>query len=542
MLESYSTRNPMQYHKLTAEEQKKRGILGRLVGVIADFVNPTRNGRKYTEELWDKTFNNPIMKEKLENRCCLGELGHPEDRQEIDIEKVAICLAEVPKKGDDGKLYGVFDILDTPNGRILKTLCDYGTNIGVSSRGSGDVTEDYSGEEIVEPDTYECECWDAVLLPAVKSARPAYVTESLDTKKTLKMALQESLANATDEEKKVMKDTMDELKIDYKDESLEDESVKEDEASERDEALVEEDVITPEKVDNIDSTQASSDIAAEDNGAELERELQEALKQNIALEAEIKRLQEKLSVCYTKETRYENALAQRKTQLTNEQDNSKKLSESIQSLKTALAASDKANKESESKLAKLNENLQTTKINQRSLSESLNVKDKKIQLLESKVSSLTEDYSKKVSTLESEKKTLNESVTALNEELKQKETDSKILRSQLSAKVKHAEQLTEKYKSIAKTAVERYITVRAKSLGISSQEIKSRLNENYSFNDIDKVCDDLQKYKLTVNSLPFNIAERKNIKARVTESKEIITSRDEDTDDDIDATLVNFIK
>lgn len=543
MLESYSTQNPMQYHKLTAEEQKKRGILGRLVGVIADFVNPTRNGRKYTEELWDKTFNDPIMKEKLENRCCLGELGHPEDRQEIDIEKVAICLAEVPKKGDDGKLYGVFDILDTPNGRILKTLCDYGTNIGVSSRGSGDVTEDYSGDEIVEPDTYECECWDAVLLPAVKSARPTYVTESLDTKKTLKRALQESLANATDEEKKVMKDTMDELKIDYKDESFEeDNSAKEDKVSEKDETLVEENVIIPEKVDNINSTQDSSNIAAEDNGAILEKELQEALKQNIALEAEVKRLQEKLSVCYTKETRYENALAQRKTQLMNEQDNNKKLSESIQSLRTALAASDKANKESESKLAKLNENLQTTQTNQRSLSESLNVKDKKIKLLESKVSSLTEDYSKKVSDLESEKKTLNESVTALNEELKQKETDSKILRSQFSAKVKHAEQLTEKYKSIAKTAVERYITVRAKSLGISAQQIKSRLNENYSFNDIDKVCDELQKYKLTVNSLPFNVAERKNIKARITESKEVITSRDEDTDDDIDATLVNFIK
>ena len=99
MLESYNTRNPMQYHKLTAEEQKKRGILGRLVGVIADFVNPTRNGRKYTEELWDKTFNNPIMKEKLENRCCLGELGHPEDRQEIlDPRKTETALA-APKVG-----------------------------------------------------------------------------------------------------------------------------------------------------------------------------------------------------------------------------------------------------------------------------------------------------------------------------------------------------------------------------------------------------------------------------------------------------------
>ena len=145
MLESFNTNSEMQYQRLTKEEMQQRGILGRLKGIIADFKNPTRNGRRYTEELWDKTFDDPIVKEKIENRCILGELGHPADRQETDIEKVAICLAEMPKKGNDGKLHGIFDILDTPNGRILKTLCDYGCNIGVSSRGGVDTFEDYDG-------------------------------------------------------------------------------------------------------------------------------------------------------------------------------------------------------------------------------------------------------------------------------------------------------------------------------------------------------------------------------------------------------------
>ena len=36
------------YQKLTPQEQQKRGILGRLVGTIADFKNPTRNGRLYS--------------------------------------------------------------------------------------------------------------------------------------------------------------------------------------------------------------------------------------------------------------------------------------------------------------------------------------------------------------------------------------------------------------------------------------------------------------------------------------------------------------
>jgi len=101
MLEHYNVNNEMQYQKLTAEEQRERGILGRLVGIIADFKNATRNGRRYTEELWDKTFNNPLIREKFENRCLFGELGHPVDRQEVDMEKVCICLAEPPKKGND---------------------------------------------------------------------------------------------------------------------------------------------------------------------------------------------------------------------------------------------------------------------------------------------------------------------------------------------------------------------------------------------------------------------------------------------------------
>ena len=195
MLESFKT-DKFNYKRLTLEEQKNRGILGRLVGVIADTTGATRNGRKYSSTLWENVFASPVMKEKINNHCLFGELGHPADREEVDMEKVAICMAELPKKGEDGKLYGVFDILSTPNGKILKSLCDYGCNIGISSRGTGDLFTDENGDESVDPDTYVCECFDAVLIPAVESARLKYVTEALDTKKynkTLRQSLSESL-------------------------------------------------------------------------------------------------------------------------------------------------------------------------------------------------------------------------------------------------------------------------------------------------------------------------------------------------------------
>ena len=218
--------NKCEYKKLSPEEQKRRGILGRLVGVIADFKHPTRNGRMYTEELWDNVFKDPIMQEKLKTRSVFGELGHPADRTETDMEKIAICLAEEPKKYPDGTLKGVFDILDTPNGRILKTLCDYGCQIGVSSRGEGDLIEDWTGSgEKVDPKTYSCECWDAVLLPAVESARPSYVTESLNSNALkLKKALTEALEKATPENKKIMTETLDRLNIDYESKSADNKS------------------------------------------------------------------------------------------------------------------------------------------------------------------------------------------------------------------------------------------------------------------------------------------------------------------------------
>lgn len=218
MLESLNTNN-LEYQKLTKEEMSRRGILGRLVGACADIINPTRNGRKYSEKLWENVFDDPIMKERIENGVCYGELGHPADREETDMEKIAVCLAEVPKKGTDGKLRAVFDILNTPNGRILKSLCDYGSTLGISSRGSGDLEVDYDGQEAVNPDTYNCEGFDIVLIPAVKDARLEYVTESLDKKrynKTLRQKLQESIDKETEDHQKIMRESLDNLGIDLK--------------------------------------------------------------------------------------------------------------------------------------------------------------------------------------------------------------------------------------------------------------------------------------------------------------------------------------
>jgi hypothetical protein len=210
----------LQMQPLSEEEKASRHILGRLYGPIATTKEKTRNGRGYNKELWEKALSDEIFREKIANKSLFLELGHPLDREETDMEKVCACIPEMPKIVD-GDLYAYVDILDTNNGRLLKTLCDYGFVPGISSRGSGDIM---SNDE-VDPETFFLETWDIVQLPAVKKARLA-VCESLGSK-TLTMALRESLEKASDEERAEMKETLDKLNISLEEDADSEEEVEE---------------------------------------------------------------------------------------------------------------------------------------------------------------------------------------------------------------------------------------------------------------------------------------------------------------------------
>lgn len=197
----------LQMQPLSEEEKTSRHILGRLYGPIATCKEGTRNGRKYNKTLWEKALNDEIFKEKLATKSLFLELGHPANREETDMTCVCACIPEMPKIVNDD-LYAYVDILDTPNGKLLKTLCDYGFVPGISSRGSGDIM----ANDEVDPDTFFLETWDIVQLPAVKKAR-LQMTESLNNKKPLKAVLQESYDAANDEDKKVMKESLENLDI-----------------------------------------------------------------------------------------------------------------------------------------------------------------------------------------------------------------------------------------------------------------------------------------------------------------------------------------
>ena len=206
----------LKLQPLTEEEKARRHILGRWYGPIATCTESTRNGRRYNRELWERAIGDDLFHEKIANKCLFLELGHPMDREETDMSKVCACIPELPKIINDD-LCACVDILDTPNGRILKTLCDYGFIPGVSSRGSGDVMPNND----VDPETFFLETFDVVAVPAVKKARLS-MCESLDKNTmSLKKALNESFNKASEEDKIIMKETLENLDIDIE-EALDD--------------------------------------------------------------------------------------------------------------------------------------------------------------------------------------------------------------------------------------------------------------------------------------------------------------------------------
>lgn len=484
----------LNFQDLDENEKQRRGILGRLYGRCADLIKATRNGRHYSDKLWEKVFQDPIVQEMIANGGIPGELEHPVDREEINPEKIAIMMPEAPKKDNEGHLIAYFDIIDTPCGRIAYQLAKYGFNLGISSRGSGDVTENYDGSQDVDPDTYEFKCFDLVLLPAVKNARLKMV-ESLN-QKTFKQSLKESFEKSSEEDKKVMKETLKELNIDIN--------------SEKDE----------------DKEEVEENQPAANNDGALMEQLQESLKNQETLELKVQSLQEKLSVCYAKEAKYEEELTQSRNAIANLSEGAKKAKElrlKVDSLKEQLNHQDGTIHAREANLKDLNEELTRSQVKAQSLKESLRLKNQRIIELEQSLREYKEAS-------QSKEKSLKENL----EEVKQ---NSAIKSKQYTEKLEKANQIVEHYKKVAKNITEKYIETKATLIGVSPAEISNRLNENYSLRDIDNVCEDLRSYKLNIAKLPFQVNESRKVKMKVTESKndalKIPSAFDDTVDDDL---------
>lgn len=157
--------------KFKVLEHKPANVLKRIQGVLSDFKS-NRNGRIYPRELWENVLNSDYVKEMIESHGLVGELDHPEERLEISLQNVSHVINDMWIEGD--QVLGTIDILPTPSGKIVSELIDYGTDIGISSRGAGSV----GPNNVVDPD-YQFVTFDFVARPSCEAARLNMIVESV---------------------------------------------------------------------------------------------------------------------------------------------------------------------------------------------------------------------------------------------------------------------------------------------------------------------------------------------------------------------------
>lgn len=160
------------FEEIELDKPKKKGILKTIKGIVAD-CKLNRNGRIYPRKLWENVINSDYVQELLASRTLFGETDHPAERLEMSLQEVSHCISDIKLEGDN--VIATIDILDTPNGNLISKLLDYGSKIGVSSRGAGDVGED----NVVDPDTYTFVGFDLVARPSCAAAVPDLITESV---------------------------------------------------------------------------------------------------------------------------------------------------------------------------------------------------------------------------------------------------------------------------------------------------------------------------------------------------------------------------
>jgi hypothetical protein len=136
-----------------------------LEGVFMQAEKKNRNGRVYPYNILNKEvqrYNNDYVNK---NRA-FGELGHP-DSPTINLDRVSHMITKLYPDGNN--IMGKAKILDTPNGKIVKSLLDGGASLGVSTRGVGSLKPS-NGYQLVQDDFHLATAADIVADPSAPEA------------------------------------------------------------------------------------------------------------------------------------------------------------------------------------------------------------------------------------------------------------------------------------------------------------------------------------------------------------------------------------
>ena len=155
-------------------EAKKDGGKNYFIeGIFMQANKKNRNGRIYPTEVLQKEAKR-YTEEFIIKKRAFGELGHP-DGPTVNLERVSHMIEELEEV--DQNFMGRAKILDTPYGKIVKSLIDEGAQLGVSSRGMGSLKSGKDGISEVQGDFYLATAADIVADPSAPDAFVAGIME-----------------------------------------------------------------------------------------------------------------------------------------------------------------------------------------------------------------------------------------------------------------------------------------------------------------------------------------------------------------------------
>jgi hypothetical protein len=139
-----------------------------------------RNGNKRVYPLEEISRAVESIQQRItEGHFIMGELNHP-DSLSIDLSRVSHAITEI--KMDGANAVGKCKILNTPMGNIAKGLLEGGIKLGVSSRGTGNVTN----EGFVSD--FNFVTVDIVATPSAPNAYPNMIKEAMENQKVVTLA------------------------------------------------------------------------------------------------------------------------------------------------------------------------------------------------------------------------------------------------------------------------------------------------------------------------------------------------------------------
>lgn len=164
-------RNPSSAAVVVTESVGERGEKNLYMeGIFIEGDVRNENERIYPSTEISRAVKT-LQEQINEHGGVLGELDHPADLK-INLDRVSHIIVKMWMDGSRG--IGKLKVIPTPMGNLVKTMCDAGVKLGVSSRGSGDV-DDRTGQV----SDFEIVTVDVVAQPSAPNAYPKAIYESL---------------------------------------------------------------------------------------------------------------------------------------------------------------------------------------------------------------------------------------------------------------------------------------------------------------------------------------------------------------------------